>query len=191
LTARNDDPAARERELAEWEARLERRRRFAVRVEEAARTVFAERQAELEQREAELARRERELEAERARADRVAHEQEARAEPEPPAKPEPAAPAEPEQEARPEPEPAAPAEAEPEPAAGPSAVAPDDWGDPAAGRWRFARLEAAAAGVGDPARAEELGFYLEALRPLVERDGLLPANVDPVVDEAFGDLLPR
>jgi hypothetical protein len=33
-------------------------------------------------------------------------------------------------------------------------------------------------------------FYLEALRPLVEPDGLLPASVDAVVSEAFAELLP-
>jgi hypothetical protein len=67
-----------------------------------------------------------------------------------------------------------------------------DWGDPEHGRWRLARLEQAArdvAGV-DPRRSERLGFYLEALRPLAGEDGLLPASVDPVVSEAFDELLP-
>jgi hypothetical protein len=68
-----------------------------------------------------------------------------------------------------------------------------DWGDPEHGRWRFARLERSVEEVrdGDPGRAEEIGFFLDALRPLASSDGLLPASMDSVVEEAFGDLLPR
>jgi hypothetical protein len=67
-----------------------------------------------------------------------------------------------------------------------------DWGEPQHGRWRLAKLEQVAREVAgdDPKRSERLGFYLEALRPVVEEDGLLPQSVDRVVSEAFEDLLP-
>jgi hypothetical protein len=69
----------------------------------------------------------------------------------------------------------------------------DDWGEPAHGRWRLAKLEEVAREVAaeDPKRSEQLAFYLEALRPLVDRQGLLPASVDRVVSEAFDEFLPR
>jgi hypothetical protein len=67
---------------------------------------------------------------------------------------------------------------------------PDDWGDVEHGRWRLAMLERAARAVDDPRRADELAIYLEALRPLVQPDGLLPASLDAVVSESFRELLP-
>jgi hypothetical protein len=68
----------------------------------------------------------------------------------------------------------------------------DDWGDLEHGRWRLARLERVAAEVAatNPRRGEQLAYYLEALRPMVGDDGLLPASVDRVVSESFDELLP-
>jgi hypothetical protein len=42
----------------------------------------------------------------------------------------------------------------------------------------------------EPERAEELGFYLEALRRLVDSEGLLPPSVDSLVRQTFAGLLP-
>jgi hypothetical protein len=168
--------------------RVARREAFAARVEEAVRVVVAERRAELERvtreldaRRAELDEHERSLRAraaaladadrrteleERDRRERAAREQAERER------------REQEQREREEAERAAAA-----------ASAPLDLGDPDRGRWRLAALERIAQGVDDPGRAEQIGFYLEALRPLAGADGLLPASVDGVVAEAFGDLL--
>jgi hypothetical protein len=44
-------------------------------------------------------------------------------------------------------------------------------------------------GASFPERREELGFYLESFREVAGPDGRLPAGVQAVVEDVFGDLI--
>ena len=122
--------------------------------------------------------------------------------PEPEPTPEPAPPApepqpptpepgEPPPQLRSVPPPEPEREPEPEDAAVPELVVrlPLDGAEPREWNvWELERL-AQAAGGGDPARDEELGFLLLELRQFANADGQLSVDFDPVVRESFGELI--
>jgi capsular polysaccharide biosynthesis protein len=60
-----------------------------------------------------------------------------------------------------------------------------------AGEWTVSRVEELLArhGPSFPERREELGFYLASFREVAERDGRLPAGVQPLVEDVFRDLI--
>jgi hypothetical protein len=99
----------------------------------------------------------------------------------------------PEPEPEPEPEPAPEPEPEPEPEAPPPAAEPvvelpvraepREWN-----LWELERLARDTAGA-DIARDEERSFLLMYLREFADPDGMLPMTFDPLVREAFGDVL--
>jgi hypothetical protein len=108
-----------------------------------------------------------------------------RAEPEPVAEPQPApAPPEPAPVPAPAPEPAPP---EPEPQPEPAAVTADR------GDWNFGELERLVReqSADYPERAEEWDIYLESIREYAGPDGQLPASLDWLIWDTFGDLLDR
>jgi capsular polysaccharide biosynthesis protein len=108
-------------------------------------------------------------------------------EPEPPqAEPEPA----PEPQPDPEPEPVPevePAPVEPEPEPTPQPVAAER------GDWNFDELQALVREhAGEfPHRAEEWEIYLESIRDYAGPDGQLPASLDWLIWDTFGDVLER
>jgi len=122
--------------------------------------------------------------------------------PEPEPTPEPAPPApepqpptpepgEPPPQLRSVPPPEPEREPEPEDAEAPELVVrlPLDGAEPREWNvWELERL-AQAAGGGDPARDEELGFLLLELRQFANADGQLSVDFDPVVRESFGELI--
>jgi hypothetical protein len=83
-----------------------------------------------------------------------------------------------------EPAPAAP---EPEPEPAPELLAADR------GDWNLSELETLVREhAGDfPDRAEEWEIYLESIRQYAGSDGQLPASLDWLVWDTFGDLLER
>lgn len=95
----------------------------------------------------------------------------------PPPAPEPAR--EPEPEPQPEPAP----EPEPEVAYLPSAEAPREWN-----LWELERVARDNA-TDDVAKNEERSYLLMYLREFAGPDGMLPADFDGLVRDAFGDLL--
>jgi type IV secretory pathway VirB10-like protein len=119
---------------------------------------------------------------------RVEPRPEPRLEPKPPPLPEPprvvAVPPPPPE---PEPEPEAVAEPEPEPA---RVVALRPTGD-GPREWNLWELERAARdhASGDVARNEERAYLLMYLRDFAGPDGILPADFDGLVRDAFGDVL--
>jgi hypothetical protein len=89
----------------------------------------------------------------------------------------------------PSPEPEPEAEAAREQMPEPVARLPLDAGEPREWNvWELERLAREAEG-SDPAHDEELGFLLRELRQFANADGQLPIGFDPIVREAFGELL--
>lgn len=107
----------------------------------------------------------------------------------PVAEPEPAAPVAepeptpPEPEPEPEHEPEPPAPVAERPPAVPVVEAPREWN-----LWELERIAREHAGA-DPARDEERTYLLLSLRDFARPDGDLPLEFDPLVRDAFGDLL--
>jgi hypothetical protein len=103
--------------------------------------------------------------------------------PPPPPPPEPVPEPKPEPEPEPEPQP----EPEPEPARvvafTPANDAPREWN-----LWELERVARAHMG-GDVARDEERSYLLMYLREFAGPDGVLPADFDALVRDAFGDVL--
>jgi hypothetical protein len=62
-------------------------------------------------------------------------------------------------------------------------VQPRDWN-----LWEIERIARDAAGA-DTAGDEERSFLLMHLREFADSDGMLPGTFDPLVREAFGDVL--
>jgi hypothetical protein len=108
---------------------------------------------------------------------------EARPEPKPEPKPEPRIVAVPPPPSEPEPEP----EAEPEPERVVAFIPPND----GPREWNLWELERAARDhtSDDVARNEERSYLLMYLREFAGPDGMLPADFDGLVRDAFGDLL--
>ena len=92
-------------------------------------------------------------------------------------------------EPEPEPEPEPGPEPEPLPPAAervvelPIRAEPREWN-----LWELERVARDAAGA-DAARDEERSFLLMYLREFADPDGMLPVTFDPLVREAFGDVL--
>jgi capsular polysaccharide biosynthesis protein len=126
-------------------------------------------------------------------------------EPEPPprAEPEPEAVVEPQTEPEPEPAPTptptpTPAEPAPTPAPSPEPTEPEPQPELAAvtgdrGDWNFGDLERLVReqSADFPDRAEEWDIYLESIREYAAPDGQLPASLDWLIWDTFGDLLER
>jgi hypothetical protein len=113
-----------------------------------------------------------------------------RPEPDPEPLPEPEPQPEPEAQPEPEPEPApdvVPEPVEPEPAPALPPVAAER------GDWNFDELQALVREhSGDfPDRAEEWEIYLESIRDYAGPDGQLPASLDWLIWDTFGDVLER
>lgn len=113
-------------------------------------------------------------------------------EPEPEPLPEPEPEPEPELQPDPEPEPVPVPEVEPEPIEPEPAPAPQ----PVAGErgdWNLTELEALVREHSSdfPDRAEEWEIYLESVRDYAGPDGQLPASLDWLIWDTFGDVLER
>lgn len=77
-------------------------------------------------------------------------------------------------------------EVPPEPATGPFVM-------PQFGEWTIADVERLVAEQGSafPERREEVELYLDALRSVAAADGLLPGEVDLVIEDVFAELIAR
>jgi len=110
-------------------------------------------------------------------------------EPQPASRPEP----EPVPEPAPQPEPTPEPSPEPEPVRQPQPVAEPQPGPAAAGAWNLGELERLVRehAAEFPDRAQEWTIYLDSMREYASPDGQLPASLDWLVWDTFGDVLER